>query len=461
MGRIVIPANMGQHAVTTTLAVRSRRDPVLLLKKAIWLYVFLLIFEGALRKWLLPSLSAPLLIIRDPVAIAIVYLGWKSKRIPQNFLTLAYVVVLMVFCGIATVQILTGVISSKLLIGTAVVAYGMRTNLLHIPLIFIIGRALDESDVLKIGRFLLMLALPMAVLMALQYKAPPTAWINTGTVWFTAGANEKISQLTSAGGHIRPPGTFTFITGAAHFWELVTAFVIYAFSRLRLYPSWLCWISAGSLIVAATVSGSRTLVLSCGLVVLFAVLIAMVRAQLMVRTSRIIFPLVVVLMLVAQLSVVQEGAKTFADRWQEADAADNHGVEGRALGYFTKAWPAMFETPFFGFGIGLGTNVGATLATGKTEFVLGEEEWVRVIQEAGAIGGVLFLLFRISVACSIATQAFCTALRGRRTLAWLLAGAAFHSVINEPLSQPTNLGFMVLMAGLCIAATRLPESVRA
>ncbi len=37
----------------------------LILKKGIWLYFFLLLFEGALRKWVLPSLSAPLLIVRD------------------------------------------------------------------------------------------------------------------------------------------------------------------------------------------------------------------------------------------------------------------------------------------------------------------------------------------------------------------------------------------------------------
>ena len=31
------------------------------LKQAIWLYLILLIYEGALRKWVLPDLSTPLL----------------------------------------------------------------------------------------------------------------------------------------------------------------------------------------------------------------------------------------------------------------------------------------------------------------------------------------------------------------------------------------------------------------
>jgi hypothetical protein len=35
-----------------------------------WVYFWLIIFEGAIRKWLLPGLSTPLLVIRDPIAMA-------------------------------------------------------------------------------------------------------------------------------------------------------------------------------------------------------------------------------------------------------------------------------------------------------------------------------------------------------------------------------------------------------
>ncbi len=41
-----------------------------LLKKLFWAYFLLLIFEGALRKWILPQFSAPLLLVRDPIAHA-------------------------------------------------------------------------------------------------------------------------------------------------------------------------------------------------------------------------------------------------------------------------------------------------------------------------------------------------------------------------------------------------------
>src|SRR5258708_2827447 len=41
------------------------------IRRLIWLYFWLLIFEGALRKWVVPSLSSVLLLARDPVVIAI------------------------------------------------------------------------------------------------------------------------------------------------------------------------------------------------------------------------------------------------------------------------------------------------------------------------------------------------------------------------------------------------------
>ena len=45
------------------------------IRKLIWVYFLLLLFEGALRKWFLPSLSQGLLIVRDPIVILIYYLA--------------------------------------------------------------------------------------------------------------------------------------------------------------------------------------------------------------------------------------------------------------------------------------------------------------------------------------------------------------------------------------------------
>src|SRR5207237_9520751 len=54
------------------------------LKRAIWVYFFLLIFEGVFRKWLLPQYSDVLLVVRDPVVIVIYMLAIKARLFPRT-----------------------------------------------------------------------------------------------------------------------------------------------------------------------------------------------------------------------------------------------------------------------------------------------------------------------------------------------------------------------------------------
>ena len=60
-----------------------RRSKMSLLKKLFWLYFLLLIFEGALRKWVVPGFSAPLLLVRDPVAILIIIEAYRTNKWPD------------------------------------------------------------------------------------------------------------------------------------------------------------------------------------------------------------------------------------------------------------------------------------------------------------------------------------------------------------------------------------------
>ena len=54
------------------------------IKKLIWVYFLLLLFEGALRKWFLPGLSLGLLSVRDPVALWIYYLAFSKGIFPMQ-----------------------------------------------------------------------------------------------------------------------------------------------------------------------------------------------------------------------------------------------------------------------------------------------------------------------------------------------------------------------------------------
>ena len=159
------------------------------IKKGIWLYFLLLFFEGALRKWILPQLATPLLIVRDPIAIWLLvqclqYNIWK----PNGFVITAWLVTILSFA-------FTFIVGHGNLF---VAIYGMRIMLLHFPLIFIIGRILTYEDLEKMGKVLLWITIGMTILVALQFYTPQSSFVNRGI------AGEEGSGFSGAAGLVAP-----------------------------------------------------------------------------------------------------------------------------------------------------------------------------------------------------------------------------------------------------------------
>ena len=66
-------------------SIPATAQPASLLKKMIWVYFLLLLFEGSLRKWVMPALATPLLAVREPVAMAIIMLAIRDGFFKVNF----------------------------------------------------------------------------------------------------------------------------------------------------------------------------------------------------------------------------------------------------------------------------------------------------------------------------------------------------------------------------------------
>ena len=63
---------LNQMSTNVTLSDPDREGGVKgVIRGLIWVYFFLLMFEGVLRKWVLPGMSDPLMLIRDPFLLAI------------------------------------------------------------------------------------------------------------------------------------------------------------------------------------------------------------------------------------------------------------------------------------------------------------------------------------------------------------------------------------------------------
>jgi hypothetical protein len=109
------------------------------------------------------------------------------------------------------------------------------------------------------------------------------------------------------------------------------------------------------------------------------------------------------------------------------------------------------EVPLPGAGIGLGTNVGARLATGERAFLVAEGAWGATIGELGPVLGVVLLLMRLALACTMAIAATSQALK-KNTLPLILCSSALPDMVLGGTAQPTSLGFLVVGAGMVLAA---------
>jgi hypothetical protein len=98
-------------------------------------------------------------------------------------------------------------------------AYGVRTYVLHVPFVFLIGRHLPLRDLRRIGQVLIALTLPMAILVAIQFLSSPSAWVNV------AAGGDLASQQGGVEDRIRPPGTFTYGAGLGSYLTLVLCFL--------------------------------------------------------------------------------------------------------------------------------------------------------------------------------------------------------------------------------------------
>lgn len=407
----------------------------------IWIYLVLLIIEGALRKWVFPAQADPLLVVRDPVLLAIYALALAARVFPFN----RFIVAIAALAGLSVLASVLGG-NTRLL----VIAYGLRIDYLHLPLIWIMGAVLDRRDVERIGAFLLITAIPMTLIMVEQFRSPMNAFINRGV------GNDEVGQIFGAEGRIRPPGLFAFITGPQLFFPLCAAFFFDEIGGAKRLP-WYLLIACGlAIAIALPVSISRTVMLGTGVVAL-AFLIAIPFAS--AKTVALVRPLLLLAIIgtgLSQLPVFREGSSVFMVRWDTA-SGDTVGaawdsVMDRTVNGFTNPVYFMRIAPFLGHGIGTGSNVGARLASGEVGFLLAEEEWGKVLLELGPVLGAAFILLRIVLTGWLGVLAW-RALRERRdSLPLLLYAATALTVLQGQWAPPTVLGFAVVGAGLLLGA---------
>ena len=435
---IPFPDSLPADSRAAKYAVDARED-LLPLKRLIWLYFILLILEGALRKWVMPSMANPLLIVRDPVVVLIYIVAATMGIFPKN----AFVVWTVILAGLSFFASELGGKGNLL-----ITIYGLRTNFLHLPLIFLMPSILDAKDVHRIGKWLLIIAIPMALLVVAQFRAAPESRLNVGAGGSIGG------QIEVAFGKIRPAGMFSYNTGVTSFMALVAAYVISTLIVKDSPNRKMAWVALPTVLVMIAVSGSRT---SLGVIsiILAGMIFICLRKRVFFKKG----------MQGAILLVLVYGALSFWGEFRaglmvhesrlETGGGFQHGIVYRVLNEWIAPFRAIEQAPLLGKGLGMGTNVAAGLLFGERGFLLAEGELERVVLESGPILGFAYIIFRLCLLGYLFRRTLAALDHQENPLPLLFFYAIAPEILNGQFAVPSTLGFAVFSAGLCLAATNL------
>ena len=430
--------------------------------RLIMVIYLLLLFEGALRKWVLTSFGPVLFFVRDPFVLMVYWLALRHSLYPRGN-ALLQVGVAFGCLGLLLLAFQAAGVASGIDKWPLLAAYGWRNYFLYIPLPFVIGEVFEARDIQRFVKLTCILAVPIAVLVLLQFRSSPDAPINVG---FGASAAQQFQGLTVDADHTRPMGTFTSDVGQKQFDVSTIAMLLTLWITplaRRFLKSWQMLIATCAVLTCIAVGGSRGAMLGSGIVVTMAIASAAVLRGMGASARAIVWPTLLVVVAVSLYPVVfPDGYATFINRWNGAAAAESRyfqlGIFGRAFYGFYEFFSLLADTPITGYGLGLAGNASLTLGVTIPGFSgWAEDDWSRHIVDLGPVVGVLFILYRVALVTWLGMTCLHGARRTGNPLALLLFSYCGVELLSGELTgHGTVNGYGWLFAGLCLAAAKAP-----
>ena len=327
--------------------------------------------------------------------------------------------------------------------------YGARIMLIHFPLIFIIGVVLKKQDILSVGRVLMVINILMTLIIFFQFKSPQTAYINIGI------GGEGSAGFDGAMGYFRPSGTFSFISGLSAFYILASVYIFYFWLSSESCSKILLIASTIALIIGLPLTVSRTAVLGVLLVGAFAFLGSSTNLR---SIFKVIFTIVVVFGLFTILqkttTIFNLGTEVFMTRVDQASGQEGGSIVSRTIENFTEPIADLLNQPLFAGNLGMGTNAGAKMLTGKVKFLVSEGELGRVGGEQGLIFGGGLVALRLFLAIWLFYKSVQLP-NPYKLLPLAFCGTGLFLLTQGQWAQPTMLGCSVITVGLLVASINI------
>ncbi|MBB3179451.1 O-antigen polysaccharide polymerase Wzy [Variovorax sp. Sphag1AA] len=415
----------------------------------LFLVVFILVvYEGAVRKWVTSAASLPLIGLRDLCAAWLVFYAWKRGYLRQNMrITSAMFAWSLLVVGWGLFQLAAG--QSSLII----FLIGLRFWLLYTWFAIAAAASMNETDyrtaVLTAGWMMLF----MAPLVVLQHYSPPGAWINV-----QLDNDDEEGIYTVVAGVVRTTGTFSFTAGYSTFMGLVAPLVFGLLLARKPRSKHTLFATAVfvALLVGVLMSGSRTAVISSGMMFLVYLLGRMLFSRMQQKPAAAVGVVVALLLVGVFMIFFRDALDVTQTRFEQASESEDFWARVQTI---LVGEPHVFETlNWLGAGVGYGSNLANFVRTGSSEyFALAESEGGRILLEGGLLGllyvGLKLLVIAIGVVKSIWLS--------RKThspfplLVWLTAALA---IMTWPSSgQLTAHGLLSIIFAFALLVFRFPR----
>ena len=453
--RLRVPVVAQPRADAAVLPVANRK-----IENLVLVIFWLLLLEGALRKWVAPEYSRVLFFIRDPFVLLLYWKAWRmgAFRSSEPFLNIG-----LLFAGVA---LLVSFVQSVTFGDTrilAVVVYGWRQYFLYLPLPFVMAATLNMDSLQRFARHTFIAAILMAPLIFLQFHSPPSAVVNRG---ISDDESLQFQSFAFTGGGVRPSGPFTSTVGVVHLIPSTLALLLAVWltpKRQRKFSTVMLLLTAAGTATCLAMSGSRAAFIHVGIVVSSGVVLGLVTRDSSVRSRALVIPLVLLGAGAALYPIIfPDALAAMLGRVTEAYASESQasslGVFGRALGETLNFVGFLGDTPILGSGFGMGGNgrtyLGA-LDPVLAARVYAESDWSRHIVDFGPLFGILFIVYRIAFTFSVGLQALRATRLSASPFPLLLFGyMGIGFFYGQLTGHGTVGGFLWLYLGLCMAATR-------
>ncbi|MEL6671278.1 MAG: hypothetical protein AAFR61_03775 [Bacteroidota bacterium] len=438
---------MMQHQLISHPAslIHSQEEVFVRLVNRIMVGIFLLmIFDGSLRKWVLPSLSSPLILVKDAVVVWLYLLVFRAKKWPHHAMANVGYLLALIFLGLMVLQLF----NERLPLVN--IFFGYRNYFLLLPLAFIMREYMGWEDIKRLARIGCLIAIPSAALVLIQVNSPVDAFINRSV----GGDDDQVIFYVVAG-VVRPYGFFSFTNGQAYFSIMALAMVCMNFllaTQDRFLKNWLAWVAALAVLINIVTSGSRA---TFGMTIIMMGALALGGITIIHTKEgfRIVLALILALFATGFLAsfLFSDNLEHMQERVETASSQEGGTMNRVIRDNFILLDDIPENLPLLGGGLGMG-SAAAWRSMGNVTGLYLESEWVRVIYESGILLGFAFMFYRLWLGFGTLFQAIRILRLAKTPIPLLMILAILQTVISGQMSfNNTSLYFGWFLLGLAMA----------